>query len=336
MRPSPPRLSPRTAWVLAAAVLATGCPEDPRASRAREVVATVGEVPIERRDFLAELTWAGVARSRDEEARHLVSRAVLDRMVETELLLLGAIDANIEVSDEDVEREYNRTLEAYPVGAFSRVMRGEQLTEDSFRERLRTRIHIERFLQKAVGERVEVSRHDTQTFFENNRAPVPERVWVRQILLKTEEEARHILGEIRAGRLTVEDAARRFSHAPEAADGGSLGWFAKGDLPTVFDTAFDLEVGQVSEVVPSDFGFHVFELVERRPGGIETFDQAEPRLTRALREERERDAMMALIRRLRSQHAVVIDDVAVTQAVNRLPPPPPLPVADEQVKVVAP
>lgn len=83
-------------------------------------------------------------------------------------------------------------------------------------------------------------------------------------ITRTKEEARQLatdlLSQIQAGSLTFEDAAIQFSDCPSGADGGALGQFGRGAMvPEFEDAAFALEVGGVSGVVETDFGYHLIK-----------------------------------------------------------------------------
>lgn len=121
---------------------------------------------------------------------------------------------------------------------------------------------------------------------EPQRWALPERARVRQVLTETREQAERALAEIRAGA-DFGDVARRYSTDPSAPYGGDQGELAREDLPEEFaDVIFALEPGEVSGIVPADYGFHVFQVTARLPGRTVPFDEAEPALADALRETR--------------------------------------------------
>ncbi len=94
-----------------------------------------------------------------------------------------------------------------------------------------------------------------------------ERVKLRQLILPDQATGRVARDRARAG----EDFAalsRELSRAPNAADGGAIGWVERGQLPPEFEAAvFGLAKGEVSDPVPSNAGWHVFQVVDRRAPG---------------------------------------------------------------------
>lgn len=80
------------------------------------------------------------------------------------------------------------------------------------------------------------------------------------ILVKTEEEAKKLYDEIKAGK-NFADAAAEVSLCPSGAAGGDLGFFGKGIMVKPFeDAAFSLEVGELSKPVQTQFGWHLIQL----------------------------------------------------------------------------
>jgi len=83
------------------------------------------------------------------------------------------------------------------------------------------------------------------------------------ILVKTEDEAKKLLEEIKAGK-DFADAAAEYSLCPSGANGGDLGFFSKGMMVKPFeDAAFSLEVGGLSDPVETQFGWHLIYLTDK-------------------------------------------------------------------------
>ena len=84
------------------------------------------------------------------------------------------------------------------------------------------------------------------------------------ILVNTLEEAIELLDQIRAGK-SFADAAAEKSLCPSGYNGGDLGFFGRGMMVKPFeDAAFDLEIGQISEPVQTQFGWHLIQLTDKK------------------------------------------------------------------------
>jgi peptidyl-prolyl cis-trans isomerase C len=90
------------------------------------------------------------------------------------------------------------------------------------------------------------------------------QVHALHILVKTEQEAKEILSELRRGS-TFERLAQMKSTCPSGKKGGDLGWFGRGQMVREFElTAFGLEKGKISEPVKTEFGWHVIKVLESK------------------------------------------------------------------------
>jgi peptidyl-prolyl cis-trans isomerase C len=123
-----------------------------------------------------------------------------------------------------------------------------------------------------------------------------EEVHARHILLKTEDEAKAVLADLKKGG-DFEKLAKAKSTDPSAkTNGGDLGYFAKGQMvPEFAEAAFKLNKGELSEPVKSQFGWHVIRSEDKRTKPVPEFDKVKPQLEQFV----VRNAQAALIKKLR-------------------------------------
>jgi peptidyl-prolyl cis-trans isomerase C len=320
------RLLPVLPLVLVAACVAatSACPRDPRAG-SREPVVTIGKtVVVGQQQALSLFAQHGVARVAPE-LRPVVAQQVLQGAVDEHLMLQAAATSGLSVTDEAVDREVRSRTEGYPPGTFLRVLGAEQLTVDAFREGVKQRLLQDALLRARLSTLPAITDAEVEARYAATLAKqeVPEQVRARHILLRTPEEARHVVEQVRTRQLTFEDAARRFSQGMEANEGGDLGWFARGDLPKVFDTCFSLEQNVVADAVASNYGFHVFLIVDKRPARIEPLSAVREKILDELTREQQAEAADALMAELRKATPAVVDTAALERVLTLLPAQPP-------------
>lgn len=134
----------------------------------------------------------------------------------------------------------------------------------------------------------------------------PERVHLRQILTEDRETAERALAELHAGK-DFTAVSRRYSRDPSAESGGDQGELSRDDLPPSFvDTIFSLEPGQVSDIVGADYGFHIFQVIERLPAEVVPFDEAEGEIRERLRGAALDRLLKKLVQEARSRYTVEV------------------------------
>lgn len=104
----------------------------------------------------------------------------------------------------------------------------------------------------------------TQTQSKENNVTQVSEVKASHILVSTEEEAKELRKEILAGKPFAE-VAKEKSSCPSGRNGGDLGYFGKGQMVKEFeDSAFSLPVGEVSEPIKTQFGYHLIQVTDQR------------------------------------------------------------------------
>ena len=132
---------------------------------------------------------------------------------------------------------------------------------------LERQLRIEKLVETELFDDLDVSDEEVAAHYQANQALFqrPETVSISQILVEDEAMAKELLGRLKATPSLFEALAEEHSRGPEASRGGRLGTFARGELPPSFEeVVFALRRGRISDVVPTDFGFHIFKLHEKK------------------------------------------------------------------------
>lgn len=178
---------------------------------------------------------------------------------------------------------------------------------------LKKRLVVEAYLKKKVEAESQVSDADLKKFYEQNKDKfkAPEQIRASHILVKTEKEAKDILAQIKAGG-NFEELAKKNSVDSSSAKGGDLGWFGKGTMVPAFEkAALALKEGQVSDVVKSDFGFHIIKLTGKRPAGIRPFDEVKDQIKAAILPSKQQEVFQKIKDDLKKGAKITIKEDAL-------------------------
>jgi peptidyl-prolyl cis-trans isomerase C len=143
--------------------------------------------------------------------------------------------------------------------------------------------------------------------------PDEDEVHARHILVSTEDDAKAIKAEIDAGADFAELAKQKSIEPNAAQSGGDLGYFKRAVMVKPFgDAAFAMQVGQVSDPVQTQFGWHIIKVEDRRPAAKPTLEEMTPQIGQQLYVELYR----AKFDELRAATTIDIPDAALAEQVN--------------------
>jgi peptidyl-prolyl cis-trans isomerase C len=117
----------------------------------------------------------------------------------------------------------------------------------------------------------------------------------RHILVEKEEQAKAALDRVRKGEDFAKLAAELSTDPGSGKEGGDLGWFERGRMvPEFGEAAFKLEKGQVSDIVKTQFGFHIIKLEDKRDKKPPEFDAVKDQLKRYMTQKAQQDFVLKL------------------------------------------
>jgi parvulin-like peptidyl-prolyl isomerase len=131
-------------------------------------------------------------------------------------------------------------------------------------------------------------------------------VRVRQIVVADGEEAIQILKRLKKGE-RFEKLAMEKSLGPEKLQGGDLGYFSQGERPSEFDCVFNMEVGAISEVIKSPYGYHIFKLEEKIEPRQIPFEEAKAGILQDLGQKRGEENYQKWLKGLKEKAKVKIN-----------------------------
>jgi peptidyl-prolyl cis-trans isomerase C len=243
-----------------------------------------------------------------------MAQQALDRLVDEQLLLKAAGDEGVTVSDEEIQQQYDLFSGRAPSPEeFATALTSMGFTEETFRAEIAKNLTFEKLLTEKLANAGEVTDAAVQAYYDENQAQfqVPEQVQASHILINssaddTEEakaERRQKLEGLKAeaeGGADFAALAGEHSDCPSKAKGGDLGLFTRERMVKPFsDAAFAMEVGQLSDVVETQFGYHLIKLTKKQPATTRPLEEVRPQVEAFLDRQNKEAAFTTYIEGLR-------------------------------------
>jgi peptidyl-prolyl cis-trans isomerase SurA len=254
--------------------------------------------------------------------RGLLERQMLERLILDKAQLQLARDKGIRIDEPQLDRAVQRVVQNnnMSLADFRRALERDGVSFQAWREDLREQMVLTRVREREVDDRIQVSDTEIDLFLAEVQTKPDTRVeyQISHILVRVPEQAsperieaararaQKALAEARAGA-DFATLAASYSDAPDALQGGEVGWRSHDRLPELFSSALArLQPGTVSEVLRSPAGFHLLKLNERRGAALENAPVAQTRLRHILIRASESMSEGEALRRLNDLRARIV------------------------------
>ncbi len=272
------------ATVLAAAAHAQTAKPRPIITLDR-IVAVVNDEIITRQELAARVDFA-FRQLRQQGTppppREVIERQLLERLIGDRVQMQHARNIGLRVDDAELDKALARiaTDNKLSPAQMRAALERDGVPFDKFREDIRSEITLARLREREVAQKIVITESEIDGFIQNQQAQpgrgdefnvshvlvsVPENASPEQLQTRR-ARAEEALAQLKGGA-DFRQVAAAFSDAPEALQGGLLGWRESERLPTLFLEALrPLQAGQMTELLRSPNGFHILHLNERRGG----------------------------------------------------------------------
>jgi len=256
---------------------------------------------------------------RKQAAQNVINRELLEQAVEKE---------DIDVTEEEIASRIADIRQNFgSEEAFVNQLTSLGMSQDDFRAEIVTGLSIEALIEKHTKDHKMADEAEVKDFYEENADQFkrPERVRASHILISvskedTEEQkaekwkkASSLLSDIKQGVDFAQLAAAN-SDCPSRSSGGDLNFFGRGQMVKPFeDAAFALKVGEVSDIVETQFGYHIIKVTEREDARTVPLEEAREDIASYLDNNYKQEAVNTYIEGLRTAAVIEYADSSLIQ-----------------------
>ena len=302
-------------------------PEPPKPVPAQlpEVLARVNGEAVSKTEFDRAV---GALEARNggpvpAEQRDRIFREVLDQLVDYKLLVQEGRARKIAAADTEVDERIKEIQKQFPSeDAFKQMLTSRKTTLDQVRSDIRQDITVQKLIANEItAEKVAVKPEQVTDFYAKNpdQFKQTERVRASHILITVPKDAddatktaarakaADILKEVKAGKDFAALAKQHSQDPGSAQNGGDLGLFQPGQMVGPFnDVAFKLAPGSVSDLVETQFGFHIIKVAEKQTARTVPLEEIRPQLEQYLERMNREQQTDAFVNGLKTKGKVEI------------------------------
>ncbi|MBN2651371.1 MAG: peptidylprolyl isomerase [Spirochaetales bacterium] len=239
--------------------------------------------------------------------------AIVQQLIGAKLLLEESKKAGVEVTEGEVEELVAQVKSQFPDGdaAFESAIASIGDTLDSFKAKLKDDVGMQKFLDQEFYSKIDISAEDAKDFYSKNPQMFESsaKVQASHILVKEEAEAVDLQKQLAAGADFAKLAEEKSLCPSGKSSGGDLGLFQKGQMVPEFDEAvFSMAVGEVSEPVKTQFGYHLISLTDKQESSNYSFDEVQNDLVKYLNQQEAEKRIATFVQGLMDQAKIVVDE----------------------------
>lgn len=302
---------------------------NPLAPSPTDVVATVEGKDITHGEVMqaVQMTMSQLSRQVPPQQLSQMYGQVYKNMTDTliaNILLNNAAEASsLAVSDAELDEEVATIKDGAPEGqSLEDALAANDVDFTEWKENLRSQMLVSKLVEEKTASVADATAVEAATFYQENldSFKTPESVSASHILIsftpedtdetKAEKKAKitELKAQISAGA-SFETMASENSDCPSSQRGGDLGSFSRGQMvPEFEEVAFSIEPGIVSDIVETQFGYHLIKVSDHQAEGTRSLSEVSEQLIEYLTGQKKQEALVAYIETLREGADVVLHE----------------------------
>jgi peptidyl-prolyl cis-trans isomerase C len=286
-----------------------------------EKAAVVNGVVISQKELAKELDFhlqrfvrQGVKLSKEQMAT--LKNKVLENLIDREILYQESQKSGIKVDKKKIDEELSDVKKRFPSEEeYKKALSTMKISESDIKKDIKEKLAINALIDLKISKKIVVSDKETKAFYDTHPDlfKQPEQVRASHILIKVEpgadqqkktqavQKIKKVQKELKDGQEFAMLAKKYSEDKGSSANGGDLGYFARGQMVKPFeDAAFGMKPNEVSDIVETQFGYHLIKVYDKKPGKILTYDEIKDLLTKRLRQEKTQQEVAKYIAELKT------------------------------------
>ena len=288
------------------------------------VLARVNGEPIVKTDLEAQIQSleARAGSPMPADRRDEIVRRLLDELIGYRLLVQETKARNISVPDADIDSQLGEIRKQFASDdGFNEALAARKMTLEQLRTDMREDMAIDKLIEVEVESKSAATAEQVETFYKDNPAQFQqgERVQASHILIgvdagadaaaraEARQKAETVLAAVKNGGNFAALAKEHSTDPGSAVNGGDLGYFSPGQMVGPFnDAAFALAAGATSDLVETQFGFHIIRVIDKQAARTVPLAEVRPQVEQFLSRRNAQEQTEAFVQALRAKGKIEV------------------------------
>ncbi|MBU4420136.1 MAG: peptidylprolyl isomerase [Proteobacteria bacterium] len=248
-----------------------------------------------------------------------IRNEILDNLIDFELLFQESQNNGIKVEKETIDSQMKSLKQKFSNDTeFENFLSELKLSESSLKLKIEKGIAIQEFIETQIANKIKIPDEESKSFYDTypDLFKQSEQVKASHILIKVEPDAdemkkseakekiKQIKQELNKGK-DFAALAEEFSEGPSKTNGGDLDYFTRGQMVKPFeDVAFALKPEEISDIVETQFGYHLIKVVDKKPEKTIPYEDVKNDLAQHLKQEKTKQEVNEYIQKLREKSKI--------------------------------
>jgi peptidyl-prolyl cis-trans isomerase C len=269
-----------------------------------------------------EMLKAQIPSENLDQAKVEIRRGLIDEFVVRNLLTKEMGAKKVTATEKEIAEVLESVKAQLPAGVtMDELLKKNKLDAAMMRDEIGMNIRINKLVMEELGGKVKITDKEISDFYNKNidQFKRKESVHARHILVaktagdtdKVKAEKKSRAEELRKQLVSgadFADLAKKHSDCPSKKGGGDLGTFTRGQMVKPFeDAVFSQEKNVIGQVVETEFGYHIIQVLERQSAQVAKLDgETKPQIQAALERQKQQGAYDSMIKRLKAGANIVV------------------------------
>ena len=250
-----------------------------------------------------------------EEEKLILKTKGLNRIIRNNLLVMEASSSGISLTRDEYEVAFGEAKSGYEGDSFRDFLKDVGISPKLWQTRLKNNLLINKLINTKFKVKLSDDETRARAYYKahKERFEIGQMVHAFHIMVASEDESKVVRSAIKSQTKSFSELARMYSLAPEAPIGGDLGYFEIDQMPEEFGLIAQLKKNQVSEVIKTPYGYHIFKIVDVKTPRRLSFSESKKNILEQFARDEQSDNFKKWLMELKNNSNIKINENVLSE-----------------------